>query len=177
MVPVTLMRHAEADWTVVNRLQLRGAANDLAPLTELGREQARAAGHALTADLVLCSPMTRALQTAAIIAGIMNVGLSVEFDLREWLPDETYSWTTPAQVDEAYQDMRRYAGLRPDDHPIRWEPLHVVRHRALAALEPWVESDRHVVAVCHEVVIFSLTGHEHTGPCQTRLLLPAERQV
>jgi hypothetical protein len=64
---------------------------DWVPLTERGMTQARAVAEELqdvdSAHYILSSPMTRALQTAAIIAGFINRPLYVEFDLHEWLPD------------------------------------------------------------------------------------------
>lgn len=37
--------------------------------------------------MILSSPYTRALQTAAILSRELNIDLQVEFDLREWQPD------------------------------------------------------------------------------------------
>jgi broad specificity phosphatase PhoE len=44
--------------------------------------------------LILTSPMTRALQTAALLSRALDLPLAVEFDLHEWVPDRTYSWST-----------------------------------------------------------------------------------
>lgn len=141
--------------------------NDFAPLTESGREQARAAADALSTrgiDLIVASPMTRALETASVVSGAINVPIRIALDLREWLPDETYSWTTPQQVVAAYEDMVRHEGVRPDGHPHKWEPLEAVRIRAAAVLSE-LPSDLTVLAVCHEVVIYALTDQEATEHC------------
>jgi broad specificity phosphatase PhoE len=153
------MRHGEADWPLVNDRRLRGAANDLVPLTPTGitqvaRQADRLAGHAIR--YVVSSPMTRALQSAGIAARRLSVEVRVEFDLHEWVPDLTYLWTDPGQVDRALAAMR--AGVPPeafDGAP--FEHQDDLRARVGAAL------DRHVAAgpvlvVTHGVVIWSVTG-------------------
>ena len=167
-MPITLMRHAETDWRRVNELRLRGAANDLAPLTPSGREQARAAAGRVEVDVIVSSPMTRALETASIIAAELGIEVRVEFDLREWLPDETYSWTTSEEVLAAYDDMRRHDGVCPAEDLKHWEPLEAVRTRASEVLARLANSTDSVLAVTHEVVIFALTGIDNTGFCHTR---------
>lgn len=166
-VLVHLMRHAETDWRQVNARRWRGLLNDFAPLTEAGRQQACAAADALSSrgiDLIVTSPMTRALETASTVSAALKVPMRVALDLREWLPDETWSWTTAQEVVEAYQDMVRHEGVRPEGHPFRWEPLQSVRTRAEAVLAE-LPSQLTVLAVCHEVVIYALTGKEATEHC------------
>ena len=128
-VTVLLMRHGEPDWGQVQDPRWRGAANDWAPLTPHGQVQAEQAADRLARQhptLVLSSPMTRALQTAAIVASRLDVPLAVELDLREWLPDETYQWTSAEDVATAYTDMlhraapRRTTGQRAGSHSTRY---------------------------------------------------------
>jgi len=172
-----LMRHGEPDWGLVAGEPWRGAANDLAPLTSRGQEQAREAADLLRADppaLVLSSPMTRALQTAAIIAGTLSVELQVELDLREWLPDESYQWTSVSEVVSAYDEMLLNDGVRPDDS-CRWEPLASVRSRATNVLEKYASDGTSVLVVCHEVLIHALTGEQRTEHGAMRTLQLGQR--
>ena len=100
-MPVILLRHGETAWDLVNAQGWPGAANDLAPLTPSGVRQAEGAADALSREAgqrVLTSPMTRAMQTASIVAARLGVPLQVELDLREWCPDQTYRWTTSGEV-------------------------------------------------------------------------------
>ena len=76
-----LIRHGETEWA---RLGRHTGRTDV-PLTETGRDQARALGRRLVGhrfDLVLTSPLSRASETAAL-AGF-GAGAVVDPDLREW---------------------------------------------------------------------------------------------
>jgi broad specificity phosphatase PhoE len=172
-VSVLLVRHGEPDWHQVDGRSWRGAANDFAPLTAVGRQQARDAASTLTldgkVDRILSSPMTRALETAHLIASALDVPVQVELNLREWLPDESYSWTSVDEVAAAYADMLDHGGKRPLNHRLRWEPLDVVRERAMIALQPYLDGPR-VVAVCHEVLIHAVTGCQRTPHAGQRSL-------
>jgi uncharacterized phosphatase len=113
--------------------------------------------------------MTRALQTAAVVAARLVVPLRVELDLREWLPDETYGWTTPGEVMTAYEDMVAHGGTRPNDHHFQWEPMTAVKSRAEGVLRPHLIGGPSVLAVCHEVLIHALTGHPRTPHAGMRI--------
>jgi broad specificity phosphatase PhoE len=76
-----LVRHGETEWA---RLGRHTGRTDV-PLTELGRDQARALGRRLAGHafgLVLTSPLSRARDTASI-AGFGDVA-QADPDLREW---------------------------------------------------------------------------------------------
>jgi broad specificity phosphatase PhoE len=88
---VWLVRHAETEWSRAGRHTGR---TDI-PLTDRGREVARALrarleGHAFA--LVLCSPLSRARETAQL-AGLECSGL--RDDLLEWNYGEYEGITTP----------------------------------------------------------------------------------
>jgi broad specificity phosphatase PhoE len=157
-----LMRHAETDWTLVNERHLVGAANDLAPLTELGVTQVEAAVQQirpLGIRLILTSPMTRALQTAALLSRALHLPLGVEFDLHEWVPDRTYRWSTPEEILALIEDMRRHGGEWPvgEARPL-WEPMSAVRQRSLAVLTRYSDATYPIAVVTHGGVVESLTG-------------------
>ena len=76
-----LVRHGETEWA---RLGRHTGRTDI-PLTEAGREQARALGRRLAGvpfGLVVTSPLSRAAETAAL-AGLGDAAV-VDPDLREW---------------------------------------------------------------------------------------------
>ena len=67
MTLLYLVRHGETEWNFQRRIQ---GSTDV-PLNDTGREQARATGRLLSRrnwDLVVASPLSRALETASIIA-------------------------------------------------------------------------------------------------------------
>ena len=92
-----LIRHAQPDYEPCSTRGYMGQGRDLAPLTEKGVQQAEAAAHdARLKDikLIVSSPYTRALQTAAIISRITGAPLTIEVDLHEWIPDLTFRFST-----------------------------------------------------------------------------------
>ena len=81
--PLWLVRHGQSGWNAVGRVQ--GQSRRAPGLTETGREQAAQAAQVLTgqapgATLIVASDLTRAAQTAGIIARLL--GLPLEFDPR-----------------------------------------------------------------------------------------------
>lgn len=73
MTELYLVRHGETDWNRQHRIQ---GLTDI-PLNATGRKQARAAGKLLSRrpwDHIYASPLSRALETASIIAGEVGLG-------------------------------------------------------------------------------------------------------
>jgi len=73
MTELYLVRHGETDWNRQHRIQ---GLTDI-PLNETGREQAKAAGRLLARrswDGILASPLSRAMETASIIAAEIGLG-------------------------------------------------------------------------------------------------------
>lgn len=94
---VIMIRHGEPDYTPCNDRLFIGHGKDLCPLTDKGIEQAKevALNPLLAgAQIILSSPYTRALQTAAYIATAVRLDIKVEVDLREWQPDLTFLYKT-----------------------------------------------------------------------------------
>ena len=81
---VYFVRHGQTVWNVENKIC--GVADS--PLTPLGHEQARALGRKILAeqihaDRILCSPLSRARDTAAEIAAVTGLPVTVETRLIE----------------------------------------------------------------------------------------------
>lgn len=94
MTLLYLVRHGETDWNKQRRIQ---GSTDI-PLNETGREQARTTGRLLAGrdwDAVVSSPLSRAFETASIIAS--ELGLD-----------------SPAPVDELVE--RRYGAAEGLDY-------------------------------------------------------------
>ncbi|MGW7682480.1 histidine phosphatase family protein [Kribbella sp. NPDC054772] len=170
MTRVLLVRHGAVDGEQLDAEGWWGPARDFAPLSTVGAEQARQVGRRLRgsgARRIVASPMTRALQTASLIAAETQLPLTaVEVDLREWLPDSTLSWRS-AEAFAAADDFHRHDGEWPAGETRTWEPQSSVRRRALDALHRQAALDADpFIAVCHGMLIESLTeqqGIEHCG--------------
>ena len=73
MTLLYLVRHGETDWNLAHRIQ---GSTDI-PLNDTGREQAAITGRLLASrewDAVIASPLSRAYETASIIAGELGLG-------------------------------------------------------------------------------------------------------
>lgn len=62
------------------------------------------------ADIILASPYTRTLQTAAIISKNTGIPIEVETDLLEWMPDLTFQFEGPVHFAEIDAEINLYKG-------------------------------------------------------------------
>jgi broad specificity phosphatase PhoE len=175
MALVYLLRHGDPDYGPIRARNWPGAVSDLAPLSPLGISEALEAARQLRsarATAIVSSPMTRALQTASLVASSLGLYLDVDFDLREWLPDDTFSWRSYEDVEVAVDDFERCGGEWPDGQRRGWEPLSDVQERAMGALLRQLaqNSCEAMIAVCHLMVIRALTGEPHVPTGEFRLL-------
>ena len=179
MTAIYLLRHGEADYQPVRQRQWPGSMADLAPLSPRGSRQAAAAAENLAgvgATRLVSSPFTRAVQTAAAVACRTGLTIGVEFDLHEWLPDDAFGWQTHAEVLEFVADFDRNGGEWPPGQRRSWEPLSLVRLRAIEALRRSLAgmSGSALIAVSHEMVIRALTGEVKTPTGEFRVISSAD---
>lgn len=159
MARFILIRHGEADYSLAETRRLRGMGRDLVPLTAAGvAEIERAAEGLPPLSLLLSSPMTRALQTAAIIAVARTVPVVVEFDLHEWLPDLTCMYDSVNAVAAAHEEFMRLGGEWPEGETCSWEPRSSVAARVRAVLGKYDHETKSVGVVCHGGVIEAVTA-------------------
>ncbi|MDO5744582.1 MAG: histidine phosphatase family protein [Micrococcaceae bacterium] len=151
---IGFIRHGQTNWNAEDRLQ---GSSDI-PLNELGKQQAREAVAVLGAgawDVVVSSPLSRARQTAEIIAS----GLGLELG-------QCYGELTE-------RDYGQAEGLRVEESEKLWpnktgggiETLESVVARGRSAIER-IAADfpgRNVAVVCHGTIIrytlSALAGH------------------
>jgi broad specificity phosphatase PhoE len=180
MTAIYLVRHGEADYEAIQRRHWPGELADLAPLTACGFEQANVAGEQLAnvgAAKLLSSPFTRTMQTASAVSCRVGLPIQVELDLHEWLPDDTFSWHDLAGVRSLVADFDSCDGEWPPGERRVWEPLSSVRRRVTAALRSATDSVAgrgSLIAVCHEMVIRSVTGVVKTRYGQVRYIDSSE---
>jgi broad specificity phosphatase PhoE len=161
MSSVLLVRHGQSAWNAEQRWQ--GWAD--APLSDLGRQQAKAAAGAIGAvDAIAASDLGRAMETATIIAGELGVGpVVVEADLRERSVGE-FSGLTRDEIGARWPEMAEAFATGQRDHPMLLQPPggespDQVLARALPALRRVAALGETVVAVSHGGLIGALERH------------------
>lgn len=152
---VLFVRHTEPNYAPVTARKYKGHGRDLAPLSERGIDQAyelalddRFQG----AELILTSPYTRALQTAAVISRIRDLPLRVEVDLHEWLVDLTFDYDSFRQVQAAVREAEAGRGIPFDGRQYHWESFQALGERAFRVLDRYRDHDK-VICVTHGILI------------------------
>ena len=164
MASIVFVRHAQPDWPFADARGLKGSARDLIGLTALGVAQAEATAgddRLEGAALILSSPYTRALHTAAVISRVRHALVQVEYDLREWVADTSEACDTFEGFRALAADFRLHAGVHPQDDPRLWEPLSSLKTRVLGVLDRYADYGK-LIVVSHEMAINSVTGVPET---------------
>ena len=160
-----LVRHGE---TLLNREGRVQGLSD-APLSELGKAQARAVADALASDApfhLYSSPLSRAVQTARPIADAHGVIPTTVADLREADVGELDGLTI-AQIRESYPDfMHRWAEDAGEVTMPGGESLRDVRCRAWPVVRDLAarHRDATTVAVTHNFVIQAVLSAALSAP-------------
>lgn len=144
-----LLRHGQSE---ANAQQIVAGSHD-SPLSELGRSQARLAGQNakrfFQIDLIVSSPMKRALETAQIIAsslGISTESIVILNDLRERDLGtlEGLSYSAAPQYNGNFEDAENAPGI---------EPIGALHHRAALVLQQLRElPNQQILVVTHNGV-------------------------
>jgi probable phosphoglycerate mutase len=157
---LTLVRHGETDWNRDRRIQ---GSTDI-PLNDTGRAQARTAAETLSGDIIVSSDLSRARETAQIIAA--ELGLPEPRAYRE-LRERSYG---EAEGVDAAEFIRRWGQWHSAEIPGA-EPWPHLRSRALRALASVVQDARRttapaaasVIVVTHGALIRELLRHATGG--------------
>lgn len=154
---------------------LHPCRHDFVDLTAHGITEAETlagSGRLSGSELILSSPYTRALQTAAILSRRMDLPLMVEYDLHERLPDTTF---TVSDFDTLFSLCAEWEkkkgtpdGLRP------WEPLDSIRERVIGVLKGY-RRYAEITVVFHELALRSIVGVSERVPhCGVRTVTSAD---
>lgn len=155
-----MIRHGEPDWHTYKPLNLKGNGRDLVPLTERGRRQiaeAAADPRLRKAELIVSSPYTRAMQTAAILSRRLNLDIAVEHDLREWQPDLSFEYDSEERMRELRDDYDRCGGVYPAGEPRLWESRAMLLRRLEGVLDRFAEHSS-VILAGHGTLFGTLVG-------------------
>ena len=167
---VYLLRHGYSTWQAqYDRTQADAGIPD-APLAERGREQARAVAAdvaALGIELVITSPLTRAIETASrVFEGEPRPPIVVDSRLRERLGDSCDIGRSPAVLAAEFPDLD-FSHLPEvwwhegptDARGVPMEPWPLVERRArdfAASLEG--RAERSILVVSHHGFLLNFGG-------------------
>jgi uncharacterized phosphatase len=150
-----LVRHGETEWNRIHRIQ---GSSDI-PLNDTGRRQAQTVGGVLSRhqfDLIVVSPLSRALETATIIARRLQMPLPLPVAA---IVERSYGeaeGATRSELDERF----------PGDTPVPGrEPREDVQKRVLRALGDLAIRHPHadILVVTHGGVIRSVVEYAAPG--------------
>lgn len=154
------VKHGKTDYSERNQKIYQGFGVNLAPLSEQGIHQAQQAAkdeRLQGADIILSSPYTRALQTAAILSKELNAPIAVETDLHEWLANKNYIYDDDETAEKAYLEFESLNGKYPTGEERVWEDAETIKKRVLSVLEKYANYNK-VVISCHGMMIQATTG-------------------
>ena len=161
-----LIRHGEPDYESVSKLGFYGFGRSFAPLSERGLKQAEETAkdvRLLDVDLIICSPYTRALQTAAIISRKIDKEIVVEPELHEWIVDKTNSITSSEEVEMLGKEFQECKGVYPDGQEMRWETVSSLKKRIKRVADKYADYDK-VIVVGHGMAFRVLKYIENIAP-------------
>ena len=160
---IYLIRHGESNYDEAGQKIYQGFGIDLCPLSEEGIIQIEKTSedeHLKGTDLILSSPYTRALQSAAILSRKLNAPIRVETDLHEWLANKDYVYEDDETAYNAYMEYKNNHGNYPDNETRKWESAQLIRERVNNVLKKYT-SYRKVIVTCHGMMMQALTDIEH----------------
>lgn len=163
-----LVRHGEPVYDNMLENGFWGFGRDFAPLSEKGKAQAELTAKDIrlkSAELIVSSPYTRALQTAQIISRETGIGVEVDIDLHEWIPDEDNLYTTSEESFAFAREFTKYKGEYPPGRKLRWETLSHMRQRMRRAADRYAGLDK-VIFVGHGMAFRCLKYIEEMSPAE-----------
>ena len=137
---LVLVRHGEPDYSIVLASGHIGMGVELAQLTERGISQAEAASkdeRLKGAEVIISSPYTRALQTAAIISKNTGLNIIIENGLHEWCPNLPCKRKN-IPFRQIFTEMKERNGKWDSTCKTRWEEFDEVGERAFNALRKYI---------------------------------------
>ena len=168
MAIIYLVRHGEADYSRMLENGFFGFGRAFAPLSETGLKQAEEMAideRLKTAQLIVSSPYTRALQTAAIISRETGLKICVDVDLHEWVPDKTNQFSTSEEAFELTREFNLCKGVYPKGQCMKWETLEELRQRMRRAADKYADYER-VIFVGHGMAFRTIAYIEQMKPAE-----------
>lgn len=160
MTQFYLIRHGEPDWSIDEQYRLKGHGRDLVPLTQAGVKQVTLTAQderLKGAEMIISSPYTRALQTAAILSKELGLDIKIEFGLREWQPDLTFEYDSLERLAELGNDYDAHHGVYPPGETRLWESKELLKNRVEKVIGQYLEFHK-VIVTGHGMAFRTLAG-------------------
>lgn len=149
-----LVRHGQTVWNTLGKTQGHGNS----PLTELGKRQASELAEALKnypIDMIYCSDLGRAVQTAEIVGSKLNIKVEPTNLLRE-MGFGIWEGMPMKKIEKMYPDTFRMWREEPDKaHIPKGEALSMVKDRTEELIKMLNDKydNRHILLVSHSVTV------------------------
>ena len=161
---IIFVRHGEPDYRELEERSYTGFGMDLAPLSEKGQQQAQELSkNSLlhSADILVSSAVTRALETAFYVSCATGLPLRVEPLLHEWQVYETGI--------ENFETARclflENKGELLPNSPVQYETAEEMRSRFLKSMRKYRDYQT-VVVVTHRMLMRQFVPDEKIDFCQ-----------
>ena len=148
-----MVRHGEPCYANVRDLQLVSYLSELTPLGVAQADEVANDERLKDADVIISSPFTRALQTAAIISRKTQIPVTVEPAFHEILLDTGHSLSLIENyTSDSYKEFVKKNGVRDSETEFRWESVEHIVNRAYPAMKKYLHYDK-VIVVAHATLI------------------------
>lgn len=164
---IYMIRHGKADYSYGDSHNFIGHGHDLAKLDDNYIDDVIKTAkdkRLKEASLIVSSPYTRALQTAAIISKETNLDIKIEADLREWEPDTTYQYKAK-EAKTFYKDYVSNNGIHPTDRIVLWESKEHLKNRIESVIKKYKDYEC-VIFVFHQMAIKSVVDIDEVKPTE-----------
>ena len=161
---IIFIRHGEPDYRELEERSYTGFGIDLAPLSERGRQQAQELSkNSLlhSADLLVSSAVTRALETASYVTCATGLPLRVEPLLHEW---QVYG-TGIENFETARSLFLENKGELLPNSPIQYETATEMKSRFLECMSKYRDYQT-VIVVSHNMLMRQFVPNEKIDFCQ-----------
>ena len=161
---IIFVRHGEPDYRVLEERSYTGFGMDLAPLSEKGWQQAQELSkNSLlhSADLLVSSAVTRALETASYVSCATGLPLRVEPLLHEWQVYESGI----DRFEEARRLFLENNGELLPNSPVQYETAVEMKSRFLECMAKYRDYQT-VIVVTHNMLMRQFVPNEKIDFCQ-----------
>lgn len=159
-----LIRHGETDYSNNGNWIYRGFGENFAPLTKKGIEQILNTSQdkrLSDAEIIVTSPYTRTMETAAILSKQLQIDIVVEPELFEWVADKDYVYQPCNIAEKRCKEFNDLNGEYPEGEEKPWENNVMLKARLIKTLKHYADYKK-VIVVCHGMLIHSVYNDHWT---------------